>query len=243
MKWIKFNLQNSFDKVRLLVVLQIILVVFSFILEGIFTQSILNITFFIQFAILVVTLNFYYQALLNLYYSFWNLSAILIIFELVSAFRNILVLGNPAVGFFYLVSIGLLLISCYIISSPLYYPLVNWWEYDFRFRADIRVWVESEGKRYRGRLSDLRRGAGCLEVFENVAQGSMVWINLEILGQNFTLQGQIRSKREPIIGRTFIYGIKFTDIDLEHRQRMRLLINYWNESKKIKIRNKFASNK
>ena len=243
MKWIKFNLQNSFDKVRLLVVLQIILVVFSFILEGIFTQSILNITFFIEFTILVVTLNFYYQALLNLYYSFWNLSAILIIFELVSAFRNILVLGNPAVGFFYLVSIGLLLISCYIISSPLYYPLVNWWEYDFRFRADIRVWVESEGKRYRGRLSDLRRGAGCLEVFENVAQGSMVWINLEILGQNFTLQGQIRSKREPIIGRTFIYGIKFTDIDLEHRQRMRLLINYWNESKKIKIRNKFASNK
>lgn len=243
MKWIKFNLQNSFDKVRLLVILQIILVAMSFILEGIFTQSILNITFFIQFGILVVTLNFYYQALLNLYYSFWNLSAILLIFELVSGFRNILVLGNPFVGFFYLMSIGLLLISCYIISSPLYYPLVNWWEYDFRFRADIRVWVESEGERYRGRLSDLRRGAGCLEVFENIPQGSVVWINLEVLGQNFTLQGQIRSKREPIIGRTFIYGIKFTDTDLEHRQRMRLLINYWNESKKIKIRNKFASNK
>jgi len=192
---------------------------------------------------LIVTFNFYYQALINLYYSYWNLSVIFLIFEMFSGLRNILVLGNPVIGFLYLSSIVLLLISSYIISSPLYYPLVNWWEYDFRFRADIRVWVENEGNRYRGRLSDLRRGAGCLEIFENIPQDQMVWINLEVLGQNFTLQGQIRSKREPIIGRTFIYGIKFMDIDLEHRQRMKLLINYWRESKKIKIRNKFASNK
>lgn len=243
MNWIKLNLQNSFDKVRLFVILQIALVIFAFFLEGLFTQSIFNITFFLQFLLLVVTANFYYQALLNLYYSFWNLSVIFLIFELFSSFRNMLVLGNPGIGFLYLIAMGMLFISCYIISSPLYYPLVNWWEYDFRFRADIRVWVENDGTRQRGRLSDLRRGAGCLESFENIQQGQMVWINLEILGQNFTLQGQIRSKREPIIGRTFIYGIKFTDTDLEHRQRMRLLINYWRESKKIKIRNKFASNK
>jgi hypothetical protein len=51
----------------------------------------------------------------------------------------------------------------------------------------------------------------------------------------------VRSKREPIIGRSIVYGIKFVNSDLEHKQRLKLLTNYWRESKKIKIRNKFAT--
>src|SRR5690606_40085753 len=44
----------------------------------------------------------------------------------------------------------------------------------------------------------------------------------------------ICSKREPIIGRSIIYGVKFINSDLEQRQRLKFLTNYWNESKKIK---------
>src|SRR5690606_10960564 len=122
------------------------------------------------------------------------------------------------------------------ISSPLYYPRVNWWEYDFRFRADIKCWVDIDGQQFRGRLSDLRRSAACLELFHHTPVGQLVQIHLEVLNQNFTLFAEVRSKREPIIGRSIIYGIKFIHHDLEQKQRLRLLTNYWRESKKIKIR-------
>lgn len=82
-----------------------------------------------------------------------------------------------------------------------------------------------------------------MELFNNIPVGHPIQVNLEILNQNFTLSAEVRSKREPIIGRSIIYGVKFANNDLEQRQRFRFLTNYWNESKKIKIRNKFAATK
>lgn len=239
---IKLNLQNSYDKVKFLAILQFVFVLMAFVAEAFFTQSVLNFSFIFQFIVLLVAFNFYYSALSNLFYSFWNMSVIFAIYYVVAMSRNFLVLKNPMIGFLFLLSLFFLCISCYIVSSPLYYPRFHWWEYDFRFRADIRCWVETDGKQFRGRLSDLRRGAACLELFNNMPVGHPIQISVEILNQNFTLFAEVRSKREPIIGRSIVYGIKFVNADLEQRQRLKFLTNYWNESKKIKIRNKFASN-
>lgn len=236
-----FNLQNSYDKVKFLTLLQFVIVLLAFIAEAMVTHSVVYFSFFFQLTLLIFTFNFYYKALTNLYYSYWNISLILAIYYLVSLIRNLFVIDQPMIAFLFLISILFLLIACYIISSPLYYPRVHWWEYDFRFRADIRCMVEIEGRQHRGRLSDLRRGAACLELFNHIHVGQPIQINLEILNQNFTLFAEIRSKREPIIGRSIVYGIKFVNSDLEHRQRLKLLTNYWRESKKIKIRNKFAA--
>jgi hypothetical protein len=238
----KLNLQNSYDKVKFLTILQFALVFIAFISEAFVTQSVLNISFIFQFILLMVAYNFYYSALANLYYSYWNMSFIFGGYYLVSLSRNFLVLGNPMIGLLFFASLVFLVIACYIISSPLYYPRFHWWEYDFRFRADIRCWVEMEGKQYRGRLSDMRRGAACLELFNQISIGQPMQVSVEILNQNFMLMAEIRSKREPIIGRTIIYGIKFINSDLEQQQRLKFLTNYWNETKKIKVRNKFSSN-
>lgn len=237
---LKLNLQNSYDKVKFLTILQFVLVLIAFVAEAFVTHSILNFSFIFLLILLLVSYNFYYSALSNLFYSYWNISLILGIFYLVSLTRNFLVIGHPMIGVLYLLSFVFLLCACYIVSSPLYYPRFHWWEYDFRFRADIRCWVELDGKQYRGRLSDLRRGAACLELFQGTSVGHPILVNVEILNQNFTLYAEVRSKREPIIGRSIIYGIKFINSDLEQKQRLKFLSNYWNESKKIKIRNKFA---
>ncbi len=239
----KFNLQNSYDKVKFLTLMQFFFVLIAFIAEAFVTQSVLNFSFIFQLILLIASYNFYYNALSNLYYSYWNISILLAIYYFVSLTRNFLVIGHPLIGIMYCFSLFFLIMACYIISSPLYYPRVHWWEYDFRFRADIRCSAEIDGQQFRGRLSDLRRGAACLELFNHTHVGQPIQINLEILNQNFTLFAEIRSKREPIIGRSIIYGIKFVNNDLEQKQRLRLLTNYWHESKKIKIRNKFASQK
>jgi len=236
----KLNLQNSYDKVKFLTLLQFILVVIGFFAEAIVTHSVLNFSFIFGFILLVVAFNFYYTALSNLYYSFWNISAVLAIYYLVTLIRNFLVIGHPMIGLLFTASLCFLIIACYMISSPLFYPRFHWWEYDFRYRADIRCWIETDGQQFRGRLSDLRRGAACVELFTQLQVGQQIQISLEILNQTFTLFAEIRSKREPIIGRTVIYGVKFINADLEQNQRLKFLTNYWNESKKIKIRNKFA---
>lgn len=237
----KLNLQNSYDKVKFLTILQFCLVLLGFVSEAFVTQSVLNFSFIFQLILLLVSYNFYYSALSNLFYSYWNMSIIFCVYYLVSMSRNFLVIGSPMIGIMFFISLVFLLIGCYIVSSPLYYPRFHWWEYDFRFRADIRCWVEVDGKQYRGRLSDLRRGAACLELFNHLGVGHPIHVSVELLNQNFTLYGEVRSKREPIIGRSIVYGIRFINEDLEQRQRLKFLTNYWNESKKIKIRNKFAN--
>jgi len=239
---LKLNLQNSYDKVKFLTILQFVFVIIGFVAEALVTQSVLNFSFIFQFILLLVSYNFYYSALSNLYYSYWNMSLIFGIYYLVSLSRNFLVMGNPTIGLLFLMSVFSLLMGCYIISSPLYYPRFHWWEYDFRFRADIRCWVEVDGKQFRGRLSDMRRGAACLELFNSMSVGQPILISVEILNQNFILYGEVRSKREPIIGRSIVYGVKFVNQDIEQKQRLKFLTNYWNETKKIKIRNKFAGN-
>ena len=233
----KYNLQNSYDKVKFLTIIQFVMVLIAFVAEALATKSVFYFSFIFQFALLLVAFNFYYNALSNLYYSFWNMSLIFAIYYLVSMIRNFAVMDQLMIGFLFCISLASLIMAC----SPLYYPRVHWWEYDFRFRADIRCWADIEGQQFRGRLSDLRRGAACLELFHHMPVGQPVQINLEVLNQNFTLFAEVRSKREPIIGRSIIYGIRFINYDLEQRQRLKLLTNYWRESKKIKIRNKFAS--
>lgn len=236
----KFNLQNSYDKVRFFTLLQFLFVLIAFVAESTDTRNVLNFSFLFQLIILFFAYNFYYSALSNLYYSFWSMSFGFAIYYGLSIMRNFLIMNSPIVAILFLLSSVLLIFSCYIISSPLYFPRFHWWEYDFRYRADIRCWIEVDGEQFRGRISDLRRGAACLELFKSVSVGHLLLINVKLLDQNYSLQAEVRSKREPIIGRSFIYGIKFLNSDLEQKQRLKFLSHFWTESKKIKIRNKFA---
>ena len=154
--------------------------------------------------------RFYFKALTHLYYSYWNITLLLGIYYLLSMLRNFFVLSDLFVGLLYVLSFCLLVISSYVLSSPLYYPRSHWWEYDFRFRADIKCWILIDGRKINGRLSDLRRGAACLELFESFPVGYSLDIYTKILDREFHLHSVIRSRKEPISGRSLIYGVKFT---------------------------------
>lgn len=233
------RIKDTFQRVWILCLLQAICAVFGFLGESLAGRFVLNLTFVAQFALLVVILNFHLRALKNLLNTFWSLTIILLLFYAVAFSRNALVLDNTLASTWYLMSIVLLALSAWQISSPLYYPMVQWWEYDFRFRPDIRVWVEIANDGYRARMTDLRRGAGCVVMFQSVPVGSWINVTTDVMTQRFGMKAQVVSRKEPILGRAFIYGVRFDTEDLEQRQRLKLLTNYWNESKKLKIRSKF----
>jgi hypothetical protein len=236
----KFNLNDSHEKVLFFIVLQLLIILFCFTLEGLRDKSLFSFGFFAQAILILATFNFLYQALRQLFYSFWNISALVGLFYLLAIFRNFFILDSPLIALGYSASFFILIVSAYIISSPLYFPRVAWWEYDFRFRPDIRIWVETDGERFRARLSDLRRGAGCVEVFHHFPVGQTFKISTEIMSKSFNLFARVKSKKEPVLGRSVIYGVKFLTHDLEEKQRLKLLQNLWLETKKIKLRSKFS---
>ncbi len=233
------RIKDTFQRVWMLCLLQAVCAVLGFLGESLAGRFVLNLTFVAQFALLFVLLNFHLRALKNLLNTFWSLTIILLLFYAMAFFRNALVLDNTLASAWYLAAMMLLGLSAWQISSPLYYPMVQWWEYDFRFRPDIRVWVEIADSGYRARLTDLRRGAGCVVMFHSAPVGSWINVTTDVMTQKFGMRAQIVSRKEPILGRAFIYGVRFDTEDLEQRQRLKLLTNYWNESKKLKIRSKF----
>ena len=136
----------------------------------------------------------------------------------------------------------------YLLYSPLFYPIVRWWEYDFRFRHDLKVMVTRQfgdkQEEYTGRLTDVRRNAGCIQLFENLKVSDHVIINVSLDNQTTKiLKGEIISKRQYSIGRPWNYGIKMNFENLEEEQDYKELEFNWKSDRKDKIRRKFEKSK
>jgi len=75
-------------------------------------------------------------------------------------------------------------------------------------------------------------------MFHAVPIGGVFSIHTEVLSQRFGLKAEVISRKEPILGRAYTYGVRFAVEDLEQRQRLKLITNYWSESKNLKKRSK-----
>jgi hypothetical protein len=128
----------------------------------------------------------------------------------------------------------------YILSSPIYYPRVSWWEYDFRYRDDLRIKVKSGESEYEARLTDLRRYAGCVGLFEELKLGDEIIVNAKIDDVTMILRGQVMSKRRYLIGRPVIYGVMFKFDSRVNKKRYIQLVQMWKKEKNNKRKLKFA---
>lgn len=128
------------------------------------------------------------------------------------------------------------------LHDPIYYPIVSWWEYDFRYRDDVRVKVStSEQKELDGRLTDIRRQAGCLSLFESLRVGDELELT-SIDGLSFRkFIVRIMSKRETSFGRPLNYGVKFVLGDSQERLDFDKFCDFWKNERKDKIRQKFQN--
>jgi hypothetical protein len=129
----------------------------------------------------------------------------------------------------YLLAMGILVGQMYILLSPIYYPRVNWWEYDFRYRDDIKIRIQVKGAKNfsEGRMTDLRRLAACVVSFEDFPLGEM--FEIEIVGRNVSskVHSQIISKRNYSLGRGNIYGVFFHFETTEEKYSFRRFSKLW----------------
>lgn len=127
-----------------------------------------------------------------------------------------------------------------MLSSPIYYPQISWWEYDFRYRDDLKISVKSQDHEMNARLTDLRRQAGCVAMFEELKLGEEIIINAALDEDNVLLRGIVMSKRRDVIGRPLIYGVQFKFDSKSNKKRYEGLERLWKKQKNSKRKMKFA---
>ncbi|MCO4755536.1 MAG: hypothetical protein KC478_13725, partial [Bacteriovoracaceae bacterium] len=131
-------------------------------------------------------------------------------------------------------------INCYIMSSPIFFPRVQWWEYDFRYRGDLKSLIKLPGRNIESRVTDLRRNAACVESFAPLDLGTSVELEVEHDGVVYIVPASIRTSKEYVKGRPIRYGIIFDLSDEHNKSQFQKLRKLWNRNKKVKIRNKFT---
>lgn len=184
----------------------------------------------------------YYKTIKHRYYTYWTFSALLFFFLLFKTNEQFYQLHQPHIGTLYLISSLLLVWKMYLLSSPIYYPRVNWWEYDFRYRDDlkIKVKINEEKNELEARLTDLRRQAGCLAIFEEVNLGDELVITATVEEETVNLRGIVMSKRRELLGRPYIYGVQFKFDNRRNKKRYNLLKKIWIREKDNKKKIKFG---
>ena len=182
----------------------------------------------------------YYKTIKNRYYTFWTFSALLMIYLLFKIFEQY-ELAQVHIAILYAISTFILLWKMYLLSSPIYYPRFNWWEYDFRYRDDLNIIVKMNDTNYDGRLTDLRRHAGCIALFEEVEIGKEIMVSATVKNESVNLRGIVMSRRRELLGRPYIYGIQFKFDSRTNKKRYSQLVSMWEKDKNNKRKIKFAN--
>ena len=159
------KLKREFDRVKLLNWIHFSLTIIGLLLE--ISYGFIGLEGLFKLIIFAFVYRLYFRVIQNLYYSYWTFSVFLMTYLLVGFFQGVFTFQTSIISYNYLLAILFLFMEMYTLSSPIYYPMVKWWIYDFRYRNDVKIFVYQfsdtrKEKKINGRLTDVRRGAGCI---------------------------------------------------------------------------------
>lgn len=203
-------------------------------------RTIVEFNFLLEFVILCALFNFYFRAQKQRNYSFWGISLILGLYLLKVVLKYTFIDYQIFILYLSFLASLILIINCYIMSSPLYFPRVQWWEYDFRYRGDLKSYIKLSDKVIESRVTDLRRDAACVESFDRIDLDTSIELEVEHDGDVYVTPAKVKTSKETIKGRPIRYGIVFDLKNEKVRSDFSKLKKLWNRNKKVKIRRKFS---
>ena len=217
---------------------------FSFALVGLlwelfYVSSVLSAI--VWLAAMLIFFRFFFNVRQNLQYSYWSFAVAFLLYLLFS-FNGAIEAGHLLpLSLCYLLGITLLCLDMYFLFSPIYYPLIRWWEYDFRYRDDLKIKILLNEEEVEGRLTDLRRGAGCVLLFGKHRHGALLTIKLEGRADMEPIRGEIVSRRQYSLGRPYTYGVRVFFNSYKEKQNYYNLVKYWKSRKRLMKRLKYIS--
>ena len=203
-------------------------------------RTFIEFNFLLEFFFLVATFNFYFKAQKQRNYSFWGISLILSLYVLRIVLKYTFIDYQVFILYLGFLAGLFLSINCYIMSSPIFFPRVQWWEYDFRYRGDLKSFIKLPGKNIESRVTDLRRDAACVESFVPLDLGTNIELEVEHDGVVYLVPASIRTSKEYVKGRPIRYGIVFNLTEEYNKSQFQKLKKLWNKNKTVKIRRKFT---
>jgi hypothetical protein len=212
------------------------------IFSAIADRDVFGFSYFIEFVFLIWGSVFYYKAQRNRNYAYWTISLGIFVYLLLDILQSTFVTGNIFILYLALIAVIFLILNCYTMSSPLFYPRVQWWEYNYQFRGDLKSLIRFDGTVMKARLTDYRRYSACVECFDFIPLDSDIFVEVDFDDQNFLLKGKVKTYKGVIAGRPFRYGVKFAFDDVITKDVYLKLLKIWKNNKQVKLRNKFNTN-
>ena len=234
-----FKLRRDLDKIKFVHWGQFVFLFYALYQE--YKLGVLGVVSLLTYSVILTGFyNLYFKTAQKLFYTFWTFSFIAFLYQGFSFLLFFFFYDFASLNYLYLMSLVFLFTEIYFLSSPIYFPRVSWWEYDFRYRDDIKIKVLSGDKKLTGRLTDIRRGAGCLVLFDQLKVGESINIEAKDKYRKIFLRGEIMSKREYSIGRGTTYGVKFHFEEDDLKKQFQEFCLYWKEERRTKILRKFS---
>lgn len=215
--------------------------IFFFLILGFFYEAARESTWFSLVWAVVFSSGYFFlifRLLKRLYYSFWTFVGILAMFLVFKLF------GQPIFSMSFVAygtSMALLGILAYSLWTPIFYPVVSWWEYDFRYRDDLKIKVEKDDEKSDGRLTDLRRQAGCVASFKDFNLGEILTIEPFDDLKTMRFKVEVMSKRKYSVGRPFNYGVRFILDNNSDTSLFYSFVKFWKSERKLKLKKKFKN--
>ena len=246
LRFFRYNikLEEDFDRLKALQWMH-----FSIVMISIFSEIFNGVTGILGGAVEIILLSalyiFLFKTAKELYYSFWSFAFVLFCYLSIGLFEGIFIYDGALFFFLYSLAFIFFGFQLYILSSPIYFPKVSWWVYDFRYRDDLKIYAEvktenGENDSLPARLTDLRREAGCVTLFKDLEVGKVLSIAPMDELDLFRFTVEIMSKREYCIGRGITYGVKFYLEEESEKEDFKNFAYLWKVDRIVKKRKNYT---
>lgn len=210
--------------------------------EIILGKETFNFFFMLKIITWGVIYNFHFKTFYRLDLFYWIFSTLIFCYQLWGFFFAIVATHSYSLFYMYLTSNIALWLELYIMSSPIFFPRTLWWEYDVRYRSDLKIEVEvhnqSQVEAFNGRMTDIRRSAACVVLFQDVPLKKKIYIKTNHENKIIELAAVVLSKREYSFGRGITYGVKFLLKTNDQKKLFKSFSEEWkgHRNKKLEIK-------
>lgn len=212
--------------------------------EVILGRETFDVIHWFKMAFWAILYNFTFRTFRKLDLYFWLFSTVIGIYLSWSLFLTSVLGGSYILFYMYVTANVALWLQLFIMSSPIFFPRTAWWEYDFRYRPDLKISVEihqgSQVDSFTGRMTDIRRQAACVVLFQDLPLKKIIILRTEESGLPVELKAQIISKREYSFGRGITYGVKVLLANVNEKKIFKKFSVQWKLQHKEKQKVKFT---
>jgi hypothetical protein len=230
---------EDLKKVKLIEIVLMIFIFLVSILVRSYDRSLITFGYLFEVIVLASLFRYHFLAIDHRNFSYWGINIMFFLYLSRIFLHHLFIEFDLMILYITLMSYGAFFFNAYILSSPLYYPRIQWWEYDFRYRGDLKGVFRLKGEAHKIRLIDLRRMASSFEAFEKIDLGEHVLLEVKLNENIYEIPGIVKTIHQDIPGRQFRYGIIIEGSRSYFKNNYLKLQLDWQYSKKVKKRHKF----